>query len=807
MVPKNHKKHEEKPSDKTSCALCEEKVLDHRIVKEALVFCCHGCLAVYEILKAKDVLEEKLSHPLFQKAVDFGLISNPGLLEKLKEKEGKNPQHKTHWTFSIEGMWCPSCAEFLQLIVGSLKGVVRCRVDYMTDLAVVDFDPLITSKEKIKEHILSSGYTPIALEEMNQEKDTGLVWQIAIALFSAFNIMMFTYPLYATFFDLDAEGLRPILAWISLILTLPALFYSAKPIYKRFYHQIRHGWFATEGLAVIGILASFLLSLIELFRGTYHVYFDSIAVLIAFLLIGKWIEKEAKFSTKNALRAIHLSLPKRARKKVEGKGFIFVPLKEVKPKDLLLVAQGEKIALDGRVIEGEGAVDESALTGESTLVKKNIGDPLISGTIVVRGSLVLEVLQEEKGSTLFRLVNLLEKEVGEKSHYVRSGDRIARVFTPLTMIFALFTALFSFVLGVRSEEIFLRTLAIFLMACPCAIGIAAPLVEAKMVEMLTLKGAILRNRAALALLQKVTHFVFDKTGTITKGKFTILSTCTLEQKRLLKGLCLPSCHPVSLAISQGINEEPFPFDRVEEILGRGMRGVKDGKEVFLGSQKFARELGLDIESREETNPFVFLFDRSTIFLRIELGDAVRSGVKWVLENLPGKKLLLSGDQVSIVKALAEKYCFDEWYGEMSPLEKGEVIAKIKNEGGVVCMVGDGINDAHALAKADVGVSVVSATDLSIQVSDLLFTKEDLSLLVEFIEISKRGERLIRQNLFFAFFYNAFGLLLAATGFLTPLFASFAMIASSLMVIGNASRLTNRGLLSQNVLKASPQTLS
>lgn len=779
------------PDKKFHCSLCEEPILKQGIFEKERFFCCHGCQAVHNILESQSQLHQKQDHPLLKQAVRYGLISNPDLIKKIRAQEAKSCQHTLKWIGEIEGMWCPSCAELIRLALGGQKGVIRCYVDYVTDLASIQFDPQIISKEKIQIEIQALGYRCKDIQSHGGKKtEDQLKLRWGIAAFCALNVMMFTYPLYTTYFDFDAEGMKALLAWISLALTLPVLFYSGAPIFKRCAMQLKQGCLAMETLACLGIVSSLLLSFYEMLRATYHVYFDTITVLIAFLLLGKIIESKAKFSSKNALMRLHQALPRKARR-MTGEEVGFVPLKEVQVGDRIVVYSGERIALDGIITSGEGSCNESVITGEAVPIFKQKGDFVLSGAVLETGSITFQVTAAEKSSTLFRILDLVEQEIGHKTPYTRAMDGVVKWFTPLILTIAFFVILGSALAAIPFLDALARGIAVLLIACPCAIGIAAPLVEAQVIHRFAEKGALVRNRAILALLPKITHFVFDKTGTITEGRFQVLEGLTrlsLQEKQVLKGLASASTHPIAKAIDEALyGVSAASFTHIREIAGRGMEGLSGFGTYFLGSSRFCKEKGMD-QSPEGRESTVYFFSEKELISPLVLGDTVRSQAKEMLSSLKARRILLSGDHTSAVSALAETLPFDQWHAEMSPLEKQQAIACLKEEGACVAMMGDGINDAPALAIADVGISLVSATDISIQVSDLLLTSEKLTLLPELIALAKKGSRLIGQNLFWAFFYNVVGIGLAIFGVLTPLFASFAMIFSSFIVIINSKRL-------------------
>lgn len=768
-----------------TCALCELPV-DHReLVEKAPIFCCKGCESVYQILEAKNELDRKFTHPVFQQALSYGLISN----SKLLKKDHLASIEKKRWVFEVGHMWCPACAQLIILVLETQKGIVHCHVDYITDLASIEYDPQLTYKDDIQKKIEDLGYS---LKELCEQKplEKTLLFRFAIASFSAFNVMMFAYPLYATFFDMDFEELQPVLAGASLLLTLPAVFYAGWPLYRRMILQFRVGYLGMEALIGASTTAAFILSCWEMVRGTYHIYFDVVCVLIAFLLLGKIIEAKAKFSSKNALLRIHHALPRKARKLKADGSSEFIPLKEIKLGDHLLAMTGEKIVLDGVVISGDGIVDESFLTGEGRPISKEKNDRLLSSSLLLSGRIAYKATSTSENSTLARIIHLVEQSLGEKSFYVDSIDQFVKWFTPAIFAFALLIFLTFLFLG-NGEEGIRRTLAILLIACPCAIGIAAPFVESRLLQSFSNQGALVRNRALFYKFPFVTHFVFDKTGTVTEGLFKVLGgleTLNEQELSILKGLSSQSLHPISQAIFKAIDGQEAFFETIREVLGKGVEGKIGEKQFSLGSRRFAIEKGFTLSFASQDVTEAFFMSEKKILASMTLGDSIRSEAVALLKGLKQvKKILLSGDHFMAVEKIGKNLGFDAFIAESTPLEKKMYIEKLKEEGAVIAMIGDGINDAPALAKADVGISVVAASEISIQSSDLLLTSDQLSILLELKDKALKGCKVIKQNLFWAFIYNGVGIALASFGLLNPLFASFAMVISSLFVLLNARR--------------------
>lgn len=781
-----------------SCLLCKLSIGSHGVVDEKGAFCCHGCRAVYNILTVRGVLEGFSDHPLFEEALRSGLLSNPELIEKLRGKR-EGFQETVKYYFEVEEMWCPSCAEVIKLLLLQERGVVNCVVDYATDLASVEYSPRAISREEIDQKIASFGYRAAPLQgEEGRSINRPLFLRFILSAFCSLNIMMFSYPLYANYFFNDETGYSRLLAELSFLASLPVVTLCLFPVLRRFINGCFVGFFGMEALVLTGVFSAFFLSLYELYRGGTHVYFDSMSVIVTLVLLGKIIEARAKFSSKEALLRLAKATPKRARKRFEGGEERFVSVKEISSGDRVRVVTGEKIVLDGVVVEGEGACVESLMTGEALPKRKRRGDTLLGGTLLQSGSLLYEVAGGVEETALQKILDAVNFDIENKGVYIRAADAVARVLTPLVFLLALLAGGFAYSFAAAGDELreaVIRFSSVLLISCPCAIGIAAPLAEASIMHALAKAGALVRNRAILPLLGRVTLYLFDKTGTITEGEFFVLGgleKMEAEQRSLLKGLSSHSNHPIAVALSRAIGEKGSPFDEVREVAGMGMIGKAGERRLLFGSLKLLTSEGVALpcstpQGAGETISYFYEEGREAIPLL--LGDRIRSDAKEMVEALPpAKSFLLSGDLASVVEGVAKACGFGGFRGEVLPLEKREAVEAMKGRGEVVCMVGDGINDAAALAAADIGMSVVSATDISIQVSDIILTTDKLTAIPAIAEIGRRGKRVVAQNLFWAFFYNTIGIGLALFGYLTPIYAAFAMAASSVVVILNAKRI-------------------
>ncbi|MEC7839422.1 MAG: heavy metal translocating P-type ATPase [Chlamydiota bacterium] len=781
-----------------TCFLCDLPLPSNYITDSGRSYCCHGCHAVYGILSAKGETSQFKEHPIFASAVKGGIISNPQLLNEIHSKSAdvKSDELKKYY-LEIGDMWCPSCAEVVKLILLRKKGITHCIVDYTTDLASIEYNPRYISKEQINETIESLGYTPLNLQSDSRPISFSLLLRFIIAAFCSLNIMMFSYPIYASYFSIDSDGYSRLFANLSLVASLPSVTFCMWPILKKCLNGLRVGVMGMEMLVVIGVSSAFSLSVYNLYQGGTHVYFDSMSAIITLLLLGKIIESKAKFSSKDSIIRIVRSTPKRGRKVLADGKQKFVPIKDISVGDELMVVTGEKIVLDGVVVSGEGVCDESLMTGESLPRKKAKGDGLLGGTFIQNGSLTYRVSNTLEETALHKIIDVVEADVTNKTKYIRAADSVIKLFVPVVVSVASLTAVLSYISNGVFEESIVRAVSVLLISCPCAIGIAAPLAEAYMIRAMANIGALVRNRGSLNLIGKETVFACDKTGTITEGCFHIIDGLQSVPNRdlaILKSLVSHSNHPIAYSTSSEIREKPIPLDDIEEIIGKGMKGSVHGETYLFGSKQLLLQEGAavseDFVKSLEGCTVAYFSKKGSDIYPITLGDKIKGEAPGVLASLSTlKRVLLSGDNVSAVKSVAAYCGFDEFYAECHPLDKRNYIDGLRKSGEIVSMLGDGINDAPALTTADIGMSVVSASDISIHVSDIVLTSDTLTIVPKIRELALKGQKIIKQNLFWAFFYNIIGVTMATQGVLSPLFAAAAMVLSSLIVIINAKRIS------------------
>ena len=774
---------------KTECELCGA-VSKEAVTEEGKTFCCSGCHMVYRVLATQNKLSEYKTHPLFLRALEVGVVSQASDIVT-EEQETELEVERLH--IEVGDLWCPSCAEIIRLVLLQEKGVQNCVVDYSTDLATIDYIPRYVSQADLFTKIKKLGYLPQLLEDAEDKTvSRALYLRLGIAGFCALNIMMFAYPLYVSFFERADATLVGLFSWLSFALSLPIATYCAWPIYRRCFHALRLGLYGMEALVSLGVLAAFGLSLYGLAEGKGHVYFDSMSMVIFFVLLGRVIENRAKFSAKSTSRRLSRALPQKGRRRNPDGTEEYLSVKELAVGDLVVAKAGERIVIDGEIVEGEGACDESVITGEVMPKAKQKGATVIAGSVLQAGYLVYEVLTVAEQGLLARVVHATQQDLSEKPKAYRYVDKVVSWFVPMVLLLATLAGIYwgvthSWQVGV------LRATSIVLISCPCAIGIAVPLVESILMQSLATLGVIVRNRNCLSLLGREDVLAFDKTGTVTEGKFRLVSgveALTSRERALLKSVAERSTHPICKAIVRALPEAGEALSYAKEWVAKGVVGRSlQEEQLVLGSHDFVAEMsGIKQVAPKESATYVAFAIENRVVAELELQDTIRPEVPAILNAFQGTTALLSGDGEGAVARVAKECNFGSYLGRQTPMMKRDQINAWKAQKKTVMFVGDGMNDTAALGAAQIGVSVMEATDLSIQASDLLLTTSSLEVLPSLFSLSHRARRLISQNLFWAFFYNSLGVLAAALGWLTPIMAAAAMVISSLVVTANALRL-------------------
>jgi len=795
-----------------------------------------------EINKLEGIIEGTVNFASEKLSISFDedLISKTFILSKIKDLgyEGEIVQEKRTSTLKISGMSCQVCAGKIQKEIEKSKGVISSMVNLANEKGTFEYYPNEIKLSEIKDKIIKLGYKIIDEEESIDQESLRREKEAQKELRSLQIALSFTFPIFylsmghmiglpiPSFFDPMLNSIN--FALIQLILTIPVIIVGRGFYIRGFKHLIKKNP-NMDSLIAKGTGAALIYSLYATFRilqGDSHfamfLYYEVATVIVALIMLGKYMEHISKGKTSEAIKKLSSLRPKKANL-VRNNEIITVDIEEVEVNDILLVKPGESIPCDGNVISGHSLVDEAMLTGESIPVEKNIGSKLIGASINKQGSLQFRVSAVGKDTTLAKIIKLVEDAQGSKAPIARMADVISSYFVPIVMLIATLSGLAWYIAGIsglvhlnESPSIFALSIfiAVLVIACPCSLGLATPtaimVATGKGAEM----GILIKGGEPLETAHKISAVVFDKTGTITEGKprlTDILTEGTYTKDELLILTASAeehSEHPLGEAIVSYAKDEKKILKKVEafhSITGMGLEAKIEGKTLYIGNQKlmekyevqnFSKEVAIKLSHEGKTPMYIAINGKYEGLIAV--ADTIKESSKLAVEQLKKlgvKVLMITGDKAETAEAIAKQAGIEDVLAEVLPEDKANEIKKLQEEGYTVAMVGDGINDAPALVQANIGIGIASGTDIAMESADIVLMKNNLQDVPRAIALSKATIKIIKQNLFWAFAYNALGIPVAAGLFyifggplLDPMIAGGAMAMSSVSVVSNALRL-------------------
>ncbi|GBF57059.1 copper-exporting P-type ATPase A [Candidatus Phycosocius bacilliformis] len=694
----------------------------------------------------------------------------------------------------VRGARCAGCLSKIENGVRSLSGVTEARLNLTTGRLSVAWSDDRIDPRTIVQKVVDLGYQaqpfdPGKALAAQDAEGRHLLICMAVAAFAAMNIMMFSVPIWSAHFNGEmAEGTRTMFHWISAAIALPAAAYAGMPFFKSAWNALKKGRANMDVPISLGVLLASSLSIVETLRGGEHAYFDAVAMLLFFLLIGRYLDHALRQKARQAARDLMaLQAVTAARLQPDG-GTISVAVADIRPGDRLVIMPGDRIPVDGTIEAGVSEADFSLLTGETAPVALAQGQAVRAGALNLSGRLVLVADARSDDSFLAEIARLVDLGEQSKSVYVRWADKAAKLYVPVVHSAAFLTAVIWLILGAEPRVAILNACAVLIITCPCALGLAVPAVQVVASGRLFARGILLKSGDALERLADIDFIVFDKTGVLTLGQPHLLNPDKITPDDLARAALLAraSRHPLARAIARAAGPGPAA-DAAREVPGCGVEADMNGLRARLGRASW---VGVDKAHSDETELYFSVQGQEPI--RFSFEDTLRSDAARTIEALTARgfaPIILSGDRAGSVARAADAAGIATWFAELTPFDKAAHLDRLKAEGRRVLMVGDGLNDAPALAKATVSMAPGTAADASQSAADLVFQGENLASLIEAIDVARLAKKRVMENFWFAALYNFIASPIAMLGLVTPFIAAIAMSSSSIIVTLNALRLT------------------
>lgn len=708
--------------------------------------------------------------------------------------------------FLIQGMSCAACSARLEKVLSRQDGVSRANVNLSSNRARVIYDENVITRDDILAVISRAGFTGYYQESRDIEKERELREKEIKSLKRDFIIsLIFALPLFSVMF-FHMAGIHVFYAdarWQFAFATLVQIF-GGHRFYKGAISSLRSKTFNMDVLVSMGTTAAYLYSIYNMSIANPHLYFESSAVIITLVLLGKLMEAKAKDKTNEAvdklqsLKVDEVTVIRDGEEKT-------ISIDELGIDDIVLVRPGERLASDGVIIEGEASINEAMITGESLPVNKTVGDAVIGSTVNGPSTFKFKVTKVGEDTTLANIIRMVDDAASSKAPVQRLADKIANIFVPAVMAIAFLTFLIYTIFKDANTGI-INAISVLVIACPCSLGLATPTAIMVATGRAAQGGILIKSGEVLEANAKVDAVCFDKTGTLTEGKLALtkfINTSSLSDREILRYAYSAenqSEHLISEAISSYARDKSIEYaeaDEFEAIHSKGVRAKLDNKEIILSNERYFDELGINYDKAlmkelldEGATVIVMAIDRKAVsYFAIE--DSLRSDSKEAIAKIKAmgiKTYMLTGDNSTVAKNVAQKLGIDEFRAELLPEDKLKAIEEIKKSCAKLAMVGDGVNDAPSLASSDVGYSVASGTDVALEASDISLLNNSIGGVARALELSRAAMKIIKENLFWAFFYNVVGIPFAILGLLTPMLAGTAMAFSSVCVVTNSLRL-------------------
>ncbi|KIM08669.1 MAG: metal ABC transporter ATPase [Sulfurovum sp. FS06-10] len=790
----------------THCQLAfDETVMITEKDTPNVYFCCNGCQGVYHLLKddGLDSFYEKLGNNTIAPPLQVGTDSSNFDMESFRQRYIKpTAEGFSSVDLVIEGIHCAACIWLNEKVLANTEGIVDASINFTNNKAKIVWDEEIIALSKVIDTIRNIGYNAYPYDRSKEdikatENKKDYFIRMAIAIFASMNIMMIDVAKYAGFFTGMKDETLQLVHIAEFIFSTPVLFYSGWIFFKGAYFGLKNKIINMDLLVSAGATLTYIYSIYVLFGGAGHSYFDSVAMIITFVLVGKYLEVIGKKNAVDTMDKIRSQVPLEATiieagvKKVVG-------LDTIEVGNIIEVKTGEKASVDGVLIGSNGTFDESSLSGESLPVEKQVGDTIYSGTINSGQVIRYTATKNYANSTLNNIVTLLEDALASKPEIEETTNEISKYFSITILLLAIATFVGWHWYSGDFEKALIVSISVIVIACPCALALATPIASLIGISWAAEKGLLFKEAKFIETFAKADTVVLDKTGTITQGKLTvkrITQDISKEYLPLLYALSDSSTHPVSLAVKRYLQKEftdikSVELEKIEQVAGKGLEATYESRVLLGGNSQLLEQYDIPIDLESDYTVYHFAVDGKLI-ASFELEDSLKEGAKALITYLNGigvNVVMATGDHEKVATRVAKSVGIENFKFGMSPIDKADYISLLKSEGKKVVMVGDGINDALALSKADVAIAMGNGADVALAVSDVVILNDSLKAIEESFMISRRTFKFIKQNLALSFFYNIITIPMAMAGFVVPLVAALSMSLSSLMVVGNSMRI-------------------
>lgn len=800
-----------------TCYHCNLPINNKPVVNNILgqdrFYCCLGCSIANQLINSTNNDKDLELENLIKDKLINNISDNKNNINNLEITD--------NLTFKIGGITCASCGSIIEKITLLENGIVNCRVNLISEKLKISYDNKHFDLKNLNKNLKRFGYTLI--DNKNAENSEYLSENYLIRLGMVWFLSMNIMSLSLGFYYGQLENYPDLITWVIYIESFLAtliIFGLGFPFLKNAFYKGLKGQMSMETLVSFGTLTAYFYSVWAMFNNKTDVYYDTASMIIALVLLGKFLENSSKSKASQTIKKLLGLGVKNATILKDGQE-ISVEINDVKIDDSVVVKPGEKIPVDGIITDGESFIDESMLTGESIAVSKKINDKVYGATINQDGRFIFKVTETGDNTVLSKIIDLVEKAQNEKTESQKLADKLSSYFIPMVFILSALTALIWYLFGAENNTIILNAVAVLVVACPCALGLATPMATFVALDKAASMGIIFKNAVLIETLEKINTIVFDKTGTLTEGKMSVSKIDLIDKDididesklfQLIYSLENYSEHPIAKSIVKNlvdnlkIKNESYVqnFSNVlnfKNIKGMGVEGIVNESYVVIGNERLMLNRNIDIsylsnnikyKNSSSIKILVSVNQKLTAVLYLE--DKIKEKTYDSILKLKQKNfdvIMITGDQESTAKDISEKAGIEKYYFNKLPEDKINMIKDFQNQGKSVIMIGDGINDAPALVQADIGLAISNATDISMEASDITLINSDIEIIPKLFELGEASNKTLKMNLLWAFLYNFITIPLAMFGILKPIVAAAAMAISSLIIVNNSLRLRRK----------------